>query len=464
MAAEGADDNAQPQPADAVSATLGGLAGSNASDGSSGSSTNDAPGNSSGESARRGLGATVGAVTRTLPQTADRVARTATGTAAHATAGALPQTQSSSRVPQNPAQPAAGSTGPVGHAVTDTVDHTVAHLQASKKAVTDDAARTAAQVAHLATYAVQHPPLEQSEKGGHVKHPVSTDGAAIDQSAPQSEGTSSAPSDQRTPDTGGVATLSVPTLVSGVEDAANDLTGGVLQATHLDQTVQAPQVKVLSSALDDLGVSQMLPSIPVPEVSLPLPTAPLTSAPVVGAPVGDVIGSLPVRTGGSLQVPGTLPPGGGPVTADPTGPSGVTVPVPVDPAAPTTLGSGGPTTIGAIPALPVLLPFETFPEMGLQGAPTGLTSLTGGDAKDPSVYLSRALLNVEDGAADTGSIPVPTSPHAPAGHDAGPGAGQQDRAALTSLALPGGRLTSPVREYSWHVPAAPTSDPGFSPD
>lgn len=456
MAAEGADDNAQPQPADAVSATLGGLAGSNASHTSSGAG----PSADSG-----GLGATVGAVARTVPQTVDHVAATATGVAPDATGGALPQTPSP-RTPQAPGQPTADPAGPVdpvGQAVTDTVDHTVAHVRATKEAVTDDAGRTAAQVTHLATYAVQ----QATEHDGHVKHPASTDGAQLDAGTPQSDGPTSAPSDHRPPDTDGVATLSVPTLVSGVEDAANDLTAGVLHATSLDQTVQAPQVKVLSSALDDLGVSQALPSIPVPEVSLPLPTAPLTSAPVVGAPVGDVLGSLPVRTSGSLQVPGTLPPGGGPVTADPTGPtgpSGVTVPVPVGPAAPTTLAPGAPTTVGAIPALPVLLPFEAFPEIGTQGTQTDLTSFAGGDAKDPSVYLSRALLDVADGASDTGSIPVPTSPHVPAGHDAGPGAGQQDRAALTTFSLPGGRLTSPVREYSWHVPAAPISDPGFSPD
>jgi hypothetical protein len=261
----------------------------------------------------------------------------------------------------------------------------------------------------------------------------------------------SAPAAQPAPAEGPSGRLSILGLVGGAEGTANALSTSVLTATQLDQVLPPTEVTVLSSTLDSLGANDALPTVPLPQL------------PVVGEPVGDVLGTLPADLSGIAPV---LPvPLDGQATPDPAPGMGAAAPVPPIPAV---ASQPSDPTIGLLPALPVLLPFETLPAVGSSGSPATFASLADGGGNgtgQDGVHLSRALLQTGGADAGEGSIPLPSSPHSPAGgHDGGSGSSHQQGGRLSSFTLPGGGLVSLVRDYRWDLPAAPTFDPGFSPD
>lgn len=245
--------------------------------------------------------------------------------------------------------------------------------------------------------------------------------------------------------------LSILALVGGAEGAVNDLSGGVLTSTQLDRTLPAPKVNVLTNTLDALAVSDSLPTVPL--------------SPVIGEPVNQVLGTLPADVSSGV-VPALSDLSGGLVTPLPVPSTGGGLPVPQSPE---TLSPQSEPTIGAIPALPILLPFQTFPGLSSSDSPATFASLAdsgAGDTLQDDVYLSRALLETSGDAAGDSSVPLPSGPHSPAGGpDGGSGSShQQGGGQLSSFTLPGGGLVSLVRDYRWHLPATPTFDPGFSPD
>lgn len=230
--------------------------------------------------------------------------------------------------------------------------------------------------------------------------------------------------------------LSILGLVSGAESAVNDLSGNVLTATQLDQTLPAPKVEVLTDTLEALAVTEVLPTVPLPQL------------PVIDEPaLDDLTGAL--------------------VTPLPVPDPGMDAPIQTSPAAAVPQQSD-PAMSGALPVLPILLPVEGFPGLGSIDSPATFASLADGgfsSADQGDVYLSRALLRTSDADAGDSSVPLPSGPAGPAGGpDGGSGSSHQQGGQLSSFTLPGGGLVSLVRDYRWHLPATPTFDPGFSPD
>ncbi|MER7558937.1 hypothetical protein ABTZ46_18485 [Nocardioides sp. NPDC126508] len=334
--------------------------------------------------------------------------------------------------------------------------------------LTDDAVRGVTDAAGAATAQSQAPAAVETTEASAV-HGLTT--YAVPQSstaqpaddpttASQSEPTP-APAPAPTPDqapaqapahapTGG---LSIVGVVGGAEDAANDLTGSVLTATQLDQALPAPKVELLTSTLEALAVTDALPTVPLPQLS------------VLEEPVAGVLGTLPADVSSGIE----------PALSDLTG--GLVTPLlpGLDPgsdtpiqASPATVAPSAPTAGGALPVLPILLPIEAFPGLGSIDSPATFASLADGGANGTvrdDVYVSRALLQTSDADAGDSSVPLPSGPSSPAGGpDGGSGSSHQQGGQLSSFTLPGGGLVSLVRDYRWHLPAAPTFDPGFSPD
>ncbi|NGN95746.1 hypothetical protein G5C66_23785 [Nocardioides sp. KC13] len=315
-------------------------------------------------------------------------------------------------------------------------------------------------VESVETTTTQKPPAPAGSLGdagliGSTVHGLTT--YAVPQSSSAQPADGPATDTQAASVQGSPGGLSLPGLVGGAEDTVNGLTGSVLTATQLDKALPEPEVKLLSSTLDSLDVSSALPTVALP----PLP--------VIEEPVNDVLGALPVDTTGIDPV---LDPVLGPVLTDPSGSPVTTVPapgtgtdVPSSPS-PVAVSPSDPSTIDAFPAVPILLPFKTFP--GSTDSPATFASLADAGSEgtgQDDVYLSRALLDTRGADAGDSSIPAPPGPHSPAGgNDGGSGSSHQQSGRLTSFTLPGGGFVSLVRDYGWHLPATPTFDPGFSPD